>query len=237
MDKAMTGTIWGLGIGPGDPDLITLKALRILQNSSVIAYPALDTGASLVRRIADPHITHAPEEIAFRIEMGQDAGPVYDRTAAHIARIARKGTDIAVLCEGDPLFYGSFMYLSGRLGEMGLCVKTVPGVSSLTACAAAAGIPLSARNDILKILPAPLCDARLERECAGGDGFVIIKLGRHFSRIRPLLDRLGLLENARLIERASQQHQKVAYVKDIPQDADIPYFSMIISHRYAKVWR
>ena len=233
----MTGTVWGLGIGPGDPDLITLKALKILQNSPVIAYPALDNGASLVRQIADPHITHTPAEIAFRIEMGKDAGPVYDRTAEQIAQIARAGTDIAILCEGDPLFYGSFMYLFGRLGEMGICVKTIPGVSSLTACAAAAGAPLSARNDIMKILPAPLSNAQLERECATGDAFVIIKLGRHFGRICLLLDQVGLLENARLIERASQEKQKVAYVKDIPQDAEIPYFSMIISHRCAKVWR
>ena len=233
----MTGTIWGLGIGPGDPDMITLKALKILQNSPVIAYPALDTGSSLVRQIADPHITHGPREIAFRIEMGKDAGPVYDRTADQIAQTARTGTDIAILCEGDPLFYGSFMYLSGRLGERGLRVKTVPGVSSLTACAAAAGTPLSARNDILKILPAPLPNETLEAECTTGDAFVIIKIGRHFSRIRPLLDKVGLLENARLVERASQEKQKVAYVKDIPQDTEIPYFSMIISHRCAKVWR
>ena len=105
----VAGTAYGLGIGPGEPDLITLKAYNVLQKADVIAYPALEDGVSLARQIVDPHIPEGRIEIAIRIEMGKPADPVYDAAALEIGKHLADGKTVAVLCEGDPFLYGSFM--------------------------------------------------------------------------------------------------------------------------------
>ena len=130
----MTGTLYGLGIGPGDPELITLKALKRLQAVPVIAYPAPQEGDSLARAIVAPHLDGAQREIAIRMPMVAARFPaqeVYDRAAEAIGGELEAGRDVAVLCEGDPFFYGSFMYLFGRMAER-YPVEVIPGVSSLT---------------------------------------------------------------------------------------------------------
>ena len=142
----MTGRLYGVGVGPGDPELITLKALRVLREADVIAYPALEEGDSLARAIAAPHIPKGREEFAIRMPMLADRFPameVYDQAAERISKALEDGKSVAVLCEGDPFFYGSFMYLFGRLADRHP-VEVVPGVSSLTACAAALSAPLAA---------------------------------------------------------------------------------------------
>ena len=144
----MSGTLYGLGIGPGDPELITLKALRVLGASPVVAYPAPEHGESLARRIVASHLTGEQIEIAIRMPMVSSRFPaqeVYDRAVAEIGRHLEADRDVAVLCEGDPFFYGSFMYLFARMAER-FPVEVVPGVSSLTACAAVLGAPLAART-------------------------------------------------------------------------------------------
>ena len=133
----MSGTLYGLGVGPGDPDLITLKALKILERAPVIAYPAPETGDSLARSIAAPHIPNGRIEIVIRTPMVPGKFPahdVYDRYAAEIEAHLDADEDVAVLCEGDPFLYGSFMYLFSRLSA-NYSVEVVPGVSSLGACA------------------------------------------------------------------------------------------------------
>jgi precorrin-2/cobalt-factor-2 C20-methyltransferase len=132
----MSGTVYGIGVGPGDPELITVKALRLLRAADVIAYPAPEQGDSFARAIAAPHLPAGRIEIAIRMPIGDGQFPkheIYDRAADEIAAHALAGRTVAVLCEGDPFFYGSFMYLHERLVER--CpVKIVPGVSSLMAC-------------------------------------------------------------------------------------------------------
>ena len=128
--------IWGLGIGPGDPDLITLKALKILQTVDVVAYPAFVDGVSLVRSIAASHMTGTQEEIVISTPMVVERHPAqdaYDKAAKQIGAAVEAGKSVAVLCEGDPFFYGSFMYLFARLSES-YPVQVVPGVTSLAAC-------------------------------------------------------------------------------------------------------
>src|SRR5512147_2047037 len=150
----MTGTLYGLGIGPGDPDLITVKARDILARAPVIAYPAPEGGESLVRSIAAPHVPAGRIEIAIATPMAVDRFPareVYDRYANVLVEHLDAGRDVAVLCEGDPFFYGSFMHLHERLAAAHRTV-VVPGVSSLGAVAAAAGMPLVARNEVLTVL-------------------------------------------------------------------------------------
>ncbi len=234
----MTGKLFGLGIGPGDPDLITLKALKILQAAPVLAYPTLEGGDSLARSIIAPHLKDEKQEIAIRIPMTVERKPAqqaYDVAAAELSKELQAGRDVAVLCEGDPFFYGSFMYLFGRMAEE-FPVEVIPGVSSLTACATALKTPLSARNDILTVLPAPLPNDVLQARIEAADSVALMKIGRHFDRIRDLITDMGLAGQANYIERASMQNEKITPLEDVPADA-APYFSMILIHKRGQAWK
>lgn len=225
----MSGTLYGLGVGPGDPDLITLKALKVLERAPVIAYPAPPTGDSLARSIAAPHIPEGRKEIVIRTPMVPGNFPahdVYDHYAAEIEACLTDGQDVAVLCEGDPFLYGSFMYLFTRLSE-DHPAEVVPGVSSLGACAAAAGAPLVSRNQVLSVLPGPLEEAELETRIASSPAVAIMKVGRHLDKICRVLDRLGLMDHAQYIERATMAEQRVLALRDVNGDG-APYFSMIL---------
>jgi len=225
----MSGTVYGLGVGPGDPELLTLKALRILRATPVIAYPAPETGDSFARQIVAPHLPGGQQEIAIRMPLGDGQFPkaeIYDRAAEEILWQAGAGRDVAVLCEGDPFFYGSFLYLYDRLVDR--CpVRVVPGVSSLMACASVAGIPLARRNETLTVVPAPLSDEALRTQFARAEALAIIKVGRHLSRIRRLLAACARLDGACLIERATLATQRIAALRDLRDDA-APYFSMVL---------
>jgi precorrin-2/cobalt-factor-2 C20-methyltransferase len=233
----MTGCLYGLGIGPGDPELITLKALRLLQAAPVLAYPAPDKGPSLARQIVAGHLPGGQIEIAIRMPMLVNRFPaqeVYDWAEGELARHLGAGRDVAVLCEGDPFFYGSFMYLFGRLAER-FPVEVVPGVSSLTACAASLGAPLAARNDVLVVVPAPLPEAELAERLAKVEAAAIIKVGRHFEKVRRVLTELGLAEQARYVERATMENQKILPLEAV-EAGEVPYFSMILLHRRGEAW-
>ena len=225
----MNATVYGLGVGPGDPELLTLKALRILRAAPVIAYPAPETGDSFARMIVAPHLPGGQQEIAIRMPLGDGQFPkaeIYDRAAEDILRHAGGGRDVAVLCEGDPFFYGSFLYLYERLVER--CpVQVVPGVSSLLACASAAGLPLARRNETLTVVPAPLADGSLRTHLAGAEALAIIKVGRHLGRIRRLLADCARLDGACLVERATLASQRIVALRDLRDDA-APYFSMVL---------
>jgi precorrin-2/cobalt-factor-2 C20-methyltransferase len=226
----MSATVYGLGVGPGDPELLTLKALRILRASPVIAYPAPDVGDSFARQIVAPHLPGSgQQEIAIRMPLGDGQFPkaeIYDRAADAILRHTGAGRDVAVLCEGDPFFYGSFLYLYERLVDR--CpVQVVPGVSSLMACAGAAGLPLARRNETLTVVPAPLPDEALRTHFARAEALAIIKVGRHLSRIRGLLAACARLEGSSLIERATLATQRIVALRDLRDDA-APYFSMVL---------
>ncbi len=175
----MNGHIIGLGVGPGDPELLTLRALARLRAAPVVAYPAPERGPSFARAIVARHLSPAQIELPVRVPIEAAPFPadaVYDAAAAAIAAHAAAGRDVAVLCQGDPFFYGSFMYLFARLGQSHT-VEIVPGVSSLGAAAGAAGWPLAAHRDVLSVLPAMLDDAALERRLGACEAAVIIKLG------------------------------------------------------------
>lgn len=234
----MTGTLYGIGVGPGDPELLTLKGLRLLQSAAVVAYPAPETGDSLARAIVASHLDGGQEEIAIRMPMQVARFPaqeVYDKAAGDIAAHLEAGRDVAVLCEGDGFFYGSFSFLYARLAER-YPVQVVPGVSSLTACAAAAGAPLVTRNDVLRVVPAPLPEDEIEAQIAGAEAAAVMKLGRHFEKVRGVLARLGLTDKARYVEHASMADQRVLALADVDAAA-VPYFSMILVHRRGEAWR
>ncbi len=203
----------------------------------VLAYPAPETGESLARSIVADLLPGGQEEIAIRMPMEVARFPaqeVYDRTAVELGRHLDEGQDVAVLCEGDPFFYGSFMYLFGRMAER-FPVEVVPGVSSLTACAAVLGAPLAARNDVLAVVPGPLPDEELRARLAGCHAAAVIKVGRHFPRIRGVLEDLELTDRARYVERATMESQKILPLDEV-DPAEVPYFSMILVHTRGEAW-
>lgn len=230
------GKLYGVGLGPGDPELMTLRAAKLISQAEVIAYPALAGGASLARSIAAAHIRDGIQEIVMDVPMTVERAPAqaaYDRGAADISEVLARGQDVICLCEGDPFFYGSFMYLFARLSERFDC-EVVPGVTSVTACAARAKMPLAARNERVTILPGPLPEAELRARIDGAESVAIMKVGRHLAKIRHVITDLGLLEQAMYVERASLPEEVVAPLSEAPENA--PYFSMILLTKGADPW-
>jgi len=225
------GQLFGLGLGPGDPELVTLKALRLLRAAGVIAYPAPQGGNSFARSIVAEWIAPTQREIAIDFPMRPGPPPVdiYDAAAATIAGELDRGHDVAFLCQGDPFFYGSFAAIFTRLAPR-YRTTIVPGVSSLTACAAAAARPLVQRDETVTVIPATLSASDLARHLDGCDSAAIIKLGRHAGKVRGVLATLGLLDDAIYVERASQARERVARFAEI-DPASVPYFAMALVHR------
>lgn len=232
----MTGTLYGVGVGPGDPELMTLKAHRVIAAAPVVAYPAPDSGESFARAIAAGAIAAEAEEIPMVVPMRAARFPaqkIYAEAAERIAGHLSDGRDVVCLCEGDPFFFGSFMYLHHRLAGR-FPVEVVPGVSSLGACAAALGRPLTARNDVLSVLPGPLPDDELAARIEAAEAVAIMKVGRHLPRIRALIERLGLIDSAGYVARASLAGQVVLPLAEAPDEA--PYFSMILIYKGDDPW-
>tara|TARA_R110000787_G_scaffold285173_2_gene400068 strand:- start:21768 stop:22481 length:714 start_codon:yes stop_codon:yes gene_type:complete len=224
------GKLFGLGVGPGDPELLTLKAVRLIEESPVLAYPApADGTVSMARAIAAPHIPDGKIEIIIETPMipgNFPADDVYDRYAAEIAEHLSAGRDVAVLCEGDPFLYGSFMYLFARLSGA-FETDVVPGVSSIVACAARAGQPLVSRNQVMSILPAPLGEDELRQRIQAADAVAIMKVGRHLAKVRRVLEDIGRLAGAVYVERATLADERIMPLADVG-DTTAPYFSMIL---------
>ncbi|MDX5592228.1 precorrin-2 C(20)-methyltransferase [Pseudovibrio sp. SPO723] len=233
----MSGTLYGVGLGPGDPELVTLKAHHLITQARVIAYPKAEGAPSFARAIAEAYIAENAMEIPIEMPMRADRVPareVYDRASAQISEVLRGGSDVVVLCEGDPFLFGSFMYLYERLSAE-FQVVVVPGVSSVTACAAALGRPLSARNDTLTVLPATLSDEELEQHLLNSSSLAIMKVGRHLSRIKALLEKNNLVDHAGYVERASLAEQKVMPLTEQAED-NAPYFSMVLVYKGEEAW-
>ena len=232
----MAGILYGVGTGPGDPELVTRKAWRIVENARVVAYPSAEGSGSFARAIMAEAISDQAVEIEMPVPMVSGRAPaqsIYDEGAAAIADHLEAGRDVAVLCEGDPLFYGSFMYILARLRDR-FETRIIPGVTSMTACASAHNHALVARNDILTVLPGTLNDETIAARLNDCDAAVIMKLGRNLPRLRALLERLGLLEKALYTGHASLPHQQMMPLSEAPDDA--PYFSMIILYKGNDPW-
>ena len=224
-----TGRLLGVGVGPGDPELLTLKAVRVLQESPVIAYVSADGRPSMARQIAERHLAAGRREINLALPMERApeiAQAVYDEAASRIGAELEQGHDVAVLCEGDPFLYGSFAQLFDRLGES-YPTEVVPGVVSFTAAAAAARAPLVRRTQSLVVLPATLPKDALATHLAHVDAAVILKLGRHLSKVRELMADTGVLHRALYVEHASKERERVVRLVDLALE-EAPYFSLIL---------
>ena len=231
------GRLLGLGVGPGDPELITVKALRLLREAPVVAYFVAKGKRGNAFGIIEAHLqaqqTLLPlvypvttEALPAPLSYEQVISDFYDEASEQVAAHLDAGRDVAVICEGDPFFYGSYMYLHDRLAQR-YDAEVIPGVCSMLGGASVLGAPLVYRNQTLTVLSGVLPAEELKRRLADADAAVIMKLGRNFPKVRQVLAELGLDQRALYVERATMANQKIVALDAVdPQSS--PYFSLII---------
>jgi len=233
----MTGRLIGVGVGPGDPELMTLKAVRALGSANVVAHFAKAGQAGNGRSIAQDHFPADAEELPLHYpvttEIPKDAEAYrdsirtfYDAAAASIATRLEAGRVVAVICEGDPLFYGSYMHLHTRLAPL-YPTEVVAGVSGMSGCWSAAGVPIAQGDDVLTVLPATLPLAELERRLAETDAAVIMKVGRHLPKVRRALAQARRLSRAVYVERGTMAGAQIVPLADKTDDR-APYFAVVL---------
>jgi precorrin-2/cobalt-factor-2 C20-methyltransferase len=227
----------GVGVGPGDPELLTLKATRVLAEADVVAHFAKSGNASNARKIIERHLRPGVEELPLlypvTTEMPKSAGcyrdaiaNFYEDSAASVARHLDAGRTVAVISEGDPLFYGSYMHLHVRLAQR-YPTEIVPGISAMSGCWSLSGAPMAQGDDVFVVLPATLPEAELERRFADADAAVVMKLGRHLEKVRRVLSRTGRLSRAIYVERGTTTDAVTMPLEQKRDDA-APYFSVIL---------
>ena len=231
------GRLIGLGVGPGDPELITVKALRLLRESPVVAYFVAKGKKGNAFGIIEAHLVEAQNLLPLVYPVTTEALPAplsyeqvisdfYDEAAVAVAEHLDAGRDVAVICEGDPFFYGSYMYVHDRLASR-YEAEVVPGVCSMLGGAAVLGVPLVYRNQSLAVLSGVLPEDELRRRLADADAAVIMKLGRNFEKVRRVLAELGLAGRALYVERATMSNQCIVPLDDVDPMAS-PYFSLLV---------
>jgi precorrin-2 C20-methyltransferase/precorrin-3B C17-methyltransferase len=232
----MSGRLFGVGVGPGDPELITVKARRVVEEADVVAYPVARHGRSIARAAAAPYIRAEQLELAmsYPVTTEETDHPegyegalrdFYDESSARLAEQLDAGRDVAVLCEGDPFFYGSYMYLHERLASR-YETEVVAGVTAFSAAAAAAGTPLAKRDDVLMVLPGTLAPDVLAARLQGSDAAVVMKLGRNFDGVREAAKLAGVARRGIYVERASGPDQRIAPLGDV--EGSVPYMSLVL---------
>lgn len=230
------GGLYGVGIGPGDPELITLKAARLIGECPVVAHFCRRGGGGQARRIAAAHIREGQQELPLvypvTTELPSDSRAYRDRIEAFFDEAAEAlaeplavGRSVVVLNEGDPFFYGSFMHVFLRLQDR-FPVEVVPGVPSPMAAAAQLPTPLIMRDDVLSVVPGTLPESELRAALSAGGAAVIMKVGNRRAQILRILEELGRSEGAWYVARASTEEEDVRPVVEAPAEA--PYFSMVV---------
>jgi precorrin-2/cobalt-factor-2 C20-methyltransferase len=231
------GKLIGVGVGPGDPELLTLKAMRALGKADVVAHFAKAGYASHSRAIVASHlragVTELPLYYPVTTELPKcSAGyrglirDFYDGAAATIAAQLDAGCTVAVICEGDPLFYGSYMHLHARLAPR-FPTEIVAGVTGMSGCWSSAGLPIAQGDDVFTVLPATLPEAELTRRLAEADAAVVMKVGRHLAKLRRALKTSGRLPGAIYVERGTTAEEKmIPFAAKLDDEA--PYFAVVL---------
>jgi precorrin-2/cobalt-factor-2 C20-methyltransferase len=231
------GKLIGVGVGPGDPELMTLKAMRALGEADVIAHFAKAGNASHSRAIAASHMRagvielplHYPvttEQPSCSAEYRDAIKNFYDGAAVKIAAHLETGLVVAVISEGDPLFYGSYMHLHARLSPR-FPTEIVAGVTGMSGCWSAAGLPIAQGDDVFTVLPATLPEAELARRLGEADAAVVMKVGRHLPKLRRALASSGRLPRALYVERGTMAEEKLIPLAEKPDD-EAPYFAVVL---------
>ncbi|HEX4411950.1 MAG TPA: precorrin-2 C(20)-methyltransferase [Xanthobacteraceae bacterium] len=232
-----TGKLIGVGVGPGDPELMTLKAMRALASADVVAHFAKAGNDSHSRKIAAAHLRPGVIELPLLYPVTTElpscsAGyrdtirEFYEKAAATVAAHLEADRVVAVLAEGDPLFYGSYMHLHTRLAAR-FPTEIVPGVTGMSGCWSAAGTPIAQGDDVFTVLPAVLPEAELERRLADADAVVVMKVGQHLAKLRRALIRSGRLARAIYVERGTMAAEKMIPLVE-KHDDDAPYFAIVL---------
>jgi len=227
----------GVGVGPGDPELITLKAIRALQEADVIAHFAKAGNASNARAIVAGHIRPGIIELELRYPVTTELptnAPAYcnkmrefyQASAQAVAAHLDVGRSVAVICEGDPLFYGSYMHLHVRLAER-YPTEVIAGVSGMSGCWSAVGMPMAQGNDVFTVLPATLPESELERRLADAESAVVMKLSRNLPKIKRALGRVGRLDRAIYVERGTMSNA-VVMALTAKADEKVPYLALVL---------
>jgi len=233
----VSGWLRGVGVGPGDPELVTVKAARLIGEADVVAFHSGPRGDSIARRIAASYFREGviEELLVYPVTTGATDHPLgyhglmadfYEESADRLAAHLNSGRNVVVLAEGDPLFYGTYMYLHDRLADR-YDTAVVPGVTSVSGSAAAVATGLCRHEDVLTILPGTLPVPELARRLADTQAAVVMKLGRTFENVREALRQAGRLEEARYVERASSDSERVLPVADVDAST-VPYMSMVV---------
>ena len=233
----MSGRLIGVGVGPGDPGLLTLNAIDALKQADIVAHFAKAVNASNARAIAAAHFRAGVEELPLLYPVTteipkEDAAyrealrAFYDSAAASVAKHLDAGRVVAVIAEGDPLFYGSYMHLHVRLVSR-YPTEVIAGVTGMSGCWSAIGAPIAQGDDVFTVLPATLPEYELERRLADVNAAVVMKIGRHLAKVRRALDRAGRLDRAIYVERGTMANASVMKLTD-KLDGCAPYFAMVL---------
>ncbi|MGW0473773.1 precorrin-2 C(20)-methyltransferase [Streptomyces coeruleorubidus] len=235
--QSTAGRLYGVGLGPGDPSLMTVRAVEVIAEADVIAYHSARHGRSIARSIAAKHIRadHIEERLVYPVTTETTDHPggyqgameeFYAEASARLAAHLDAGRTVAVLAEGDPLFYGSYMHMHKRLADR-YDTEVIPGVTSVSAAAARLGTPLAEGEEVLTILPGTLPEEELTARLASTDAAVVMKLGRTFTKVRSALEGSGRLGDARYVERATMAGERLAELADVDAES-VPYFSVAV---------
>jgi precorrin-2/cobalt-factor-2 C20-methyltransferase len=233
------GTIHGIGLGPGAADLMSVRADRLVRAATHVAHFRKAGRPGHARRIVEgllrPDAVELPMEYPVTTEIAVDdpayaaaLAPFYGDWADRLAALSAAGRDVAVLCEGDPFFYGSFMHLYARLAGR-VPVAVVPGITGMSACWTATGLPVTWGDDALTVLSAVLPEADLADRMRGAEALVVMKLGRNLPKVRRALAAAGLAARAWYVEHGAMPGERALPLADKPDDA-APYFSMVVVH-------
>jgi len=231
------GLLIGVGVGPGDPELVTLKAMRTLERADVVAHFAKAGNNSNARAIAAQYLRPGTRELpllypvttelpaddpSYRCAIDQ----FFDASAAALADHLKAGKVVAVLSEGDPLFFGSYMHVHVRL--MGrFRTEVIPGVTAMSGCWSAARLPIVQGDDVLTVLPGTLQESELERRLRQNEPTVVMKLGRNLPKVRRALIASERIRDAVYVERGTMQAERMMPLAEKTDDA-APYFAIVL---------
>lgn len=231
------GKLIGVGVGPGDPNLLTLKAMHALQRAEVIAHFAKAGNASNARAIVAqflrPDVTELPllypvttEKTTSDPDYRSAIQGFFDDAASAVAAHLDAGRSVAVLSEGDPLFFGSYMHLHVRLMNH-YPTDVIPGVTAMSGCWSAAGLPIAQGDDVLTVMPATLDEAELIRRFRQNDPTVVIKVGRNLSKVRRALAAADRIDKAIYVERGTMERERCMPLVEKRDDV-APYFAIVL---------